>query len=755
MVRAPVFAGVRRDATAAWRLAPVYSYTALVIAALHVIAGQWAADFSRPLQLFYIAILALPAILIWGGEQRARPATDTGVEDGSDRPSSRSLLAVMVVLAAWVVWRAPMTWRSLRGIDFIDADLPFERLVNFVSGSLNLVVGDGRQSSVYLLFQGAGLLPADVLLNWGWLQLASMLWVLASAIGVAYLGSRLIGCWAAPVATAAFLFSPFVLSIPLSIVPLFTGPLFVTALLVLVLVIERERRPSAIVALGALAGGAALVPPITPAAVVVGVWVVVSLSIHSPRPPFVLLAIATLSFLAATIPSLPSLAQLQGMAKDFASARVQWAGLEAWLFGQLSAAGGEFAISPAAPTPIDLPLSAFLSPFAAPRTAVRLWGDAIFDPIGAGLAAVGLLATLRRLHTDRIAGLLWLVLVVALLTVVPSSYDRPSLARLVTAPVVMALWTAAGFEVVRRGLAGSRSGAAAAAVVSAAIAVGGGVLFDYINPVILARSALGISLTALERTPVSQAVIFARKGWDPQRSAMFASLVPAEERAVLPYDGPTTLEAVDRASVPRILLWAPALEQEANVALAVCGRWPGAALYTLYDRPHLSRAFAASPRGRDWRPALPPSQWTVAGCEAQLETEGSRSAAALAAAEKLFTAGRHAEAIVVLRQTARQSFVQAQLFETLARAILEHSPQTDLNEAIYWARRATEAGRQQGPRAFATLASAYAAQGRYGEAAAAAARAEEVARVRQDEAMAREMKEKRESYERQRPTPGQ
>jgi len=737
----------RRPAPRLWQVLPPYPIAALIVAALHLVSSLWAAEFSRPLQLLYIAAFAIPAFLLSAGETPSQGAEVEPIR------SPRAALWVVAVLLLWVAWRVPMTWRSLRGIDFIDVAHPYSRLVDAVSNSLNLISDTARQSSIHLVFQGGGLLGADVLLNWGWLQLISMFWIVASAVGVGYLAARMVSREAAPVATAAFLFSPFVLSIPLSIVPLFLGPIFTAPLLLLALVVDRERRPSAIAALGALAGLGALIPPVTPVALAVSIWAAWSMLMKSPRAPLIPLAIAVLSGLAAVLPALPSMMNLQNMASEFSAGRTQWSGLEAELFGQI-VGGTEFAIHAGHPGTFDMQLGALLSAFALPRTAIRLWGDALFDPLGAGLAAVGLIACLRRLRRDRGAALLWVLFVIALLTAAPSGYDRPSFARLVTAPVIVALWSAAGFEVVRRALGGRRAGALGAAVMTIAIAAGGGILFDQVNSRILARSAIGLSLSALEQTPRAEAVILAPQPWDSQWSATFAELVPVEAQKVLSYSGRETLEELDGAVTPSVLLWAPGMEEKEEVSRAVCEHWPAGALYTLHDEAHLSRAFAASPRGPGWQPALPASQWVVADCKARLETEGSRAADALASAAALSSAGRDAEAVTVLRAAALQSFIQVRLFETLARSILDQSPPADTREAIYWARRATES-KLSTPRGFAILAAAHAAAGDYGGAVAAAERGEQFARDYLNEAAVVEMRQVRDLYERERSRDGQ
>ena len=70
----------------------------------------------------------------------------------------------------------------------------------------------------------------------------------------------------------------------------------------------------------------------------------------------------------------------------------------------------------------------------------------------------------------------------------------------------------------------------------------------------------------------------------------------------------------------------------------------------------------------------------------------------------------------------------------------------DLEEAIYWGRRATES-KLSTPRGFAILAAAHAAKGDYDGAVKAAERGEQFARDRQDEPGILEMQELRRGYE--------
>jgi hypothetical protein len=70
----------------------------------------------------------------------------------------------------------------------------------------------------------------------------------------------------------------------------------------------------------------------------------------------------------------------------------------------------------------------------------------------------------------------------------------------------------------------------------------------------------------------------------------------------------------DEAAVPRVILWSPAVDHSAGMSGRLCDAWPDAALYTIVDEAGISRAYAASPRGERWTPAIPPERWTVTPC---------------------------------------------------------------------------------------------------------------------------------------------
>jgi hypothetical protein len=104
--------------------------------------------------------------------------------------------------------------------------------------------------------------------------------------------------------------------------------------------------------------------------------------------------------------------------------------------------------------------------------------------------------------------------------------------------------------------------------------------------------------------------------------------------------------------------------------------------------------------------------------------------------------------VELLRKAARESFVQTRLFETLARALLEGAPeQSDVTEAIAWAKRACHATKFGDPSALDALSAAYAAQGDLEQAALYIQQAQEAAQRQGDHELAQTLGKRRAEYE--------
>jgi hypothetical protein len=268
--------------------------------------------------------------------------------------------------------------------------------------------------------------------------------------------------------------------------------------------------------------------------------------------------------------------------------------------------------------PIYIPLAALLTPFAIPRTPARLWGDALYDPLGTGLAACGIVVCLLGLRRSMLARGLLVLLFVALLPAFLSSSDRPSLTRTCMAPVVLSLLCAVGFEMVRRTFSGGRRPRLFSLAASAGIAGGGILLFDFVNPRILPASSTAIALEALGPRPSPGNVTIlehagAEYGWLQVRRS--ASTIPRQPIDVVSYAGAESLDPLrETGDSQALVVWSPGLEEHRGVSHEVCARWPKARLYTLRDRTGCSEAFAAELAGVAWRPALADDRWTASAC---------------------------------------------------------------------------------------------------------------------------------------------
>jgi hypothetical protein len=200
-----------------------------------------------------------------------------------------------------------------------------------------------------------------------------------------------------------------------------------------------------------------------------------------------------------------------------------------------------------------------------------------------------------------------------------SAYDRASLTRNLALPVAIAVMSSAGFEWASRALwPRVRSGRAAAAA-AIVVATGGTVLFDVVNPRILASSSMALILGALGKEAPEKSTLVLDHGdaafhW--LNVQLIARYLPASPLDVRSYKTAATLARSESDPRPAadLFFWSPGLEEEARISEAICERWPSTVLYRLVDTSGLSSAFAASPSGARWRPALPETQWHFEQC---------------------------------------------------------------------------------------------------------------------------------------------
>ena len=463
---------------------------ALGSAALQALAGIWASDFNRPLQLIYLAWFAVPPLLVVSWRRRSAP----GIRRW------RTWLVVGGIVGVWLFLRVPAAWRSPQAADLVDTWIGTRFLTQAADPAFNLLTGRFMpgSGSLHFVLQGAGLLHGlGIQPSFGLAQATQVLWLAVAGIGVGLLTTRLAGLGAGAVATVAFLFSPFTLMMLLTSLPMFFYPLVTIGLLILLVKVHDDASLPALVALGALAGigatlhSANIVSVVVMSAAVWSAW-------RSPRLPKQGVIIAILLFIAAVLTGLSDIEQIQSMARTYTHGRAQWVAHEMAGFGQISPQLSEYAVEAAiGGRPIDTPLSALLAPFAVPRIPLRVLGDALFDPIGTCLSAVGIAVCLRALWGSWLARVLLGVLVAGLLPGCVSSQDRIAVIRLIVTPVPMALLAGIGWETVRRWVVPGMRPVIASGIATVALAVGGMLVFDVVNPRILASSWVSLSLRAL------------------------------------------------------------------------------------------------------------------------------------------------------------------------------------------------------------------------------------------------------------------
>jgi hypothetical protein len=617
-VRAPL--GTQADLRKAGpQLSSRRLHLSLAMALLLFASAFWAERFSRPLQIAYVTALWLPVMMLGFGSH-------PGASPREPRPPlvSGATWRLAAVIALWLLWRGFESWHCLRGADAVDTWEGLESLEealqhgrNLLTSSRFLLMPDANLFAQGLLLVDLGLLP----LGAGLVQAFQLLWLAVSVACVGLLAARRVSPAAGPVASAVLLFSPFSLMIPIQTAPFSLGPPFAAGALLALDSALHRRSGAALVALALLLGLSPWHPPVIPlAALSCGVALVFGV----PRFPrrSILLVIGLLVFVAAVLPGWRNRVSPQSFFSDvtqqYGSGRISWSAGEWLLLGQASLSDTPLFVEAGRSAPFDVPLGSLLAPFAIPRTPLRLLGDSLLDPVGAALAACGLVLCLLRARRRRSAAFLLAALGATLVTGFLSSYDRPSLTRLSALPVVMALLAAVGFEAVRRRL---RSPAAAASVVvTSAIIVTGTLLFDVVNPRILPRSALGIALDRLDESPPKGDAVLLRPdvphevGWR-HLERIAAQLPPSP----IPVWSDARLEGLadlgSEPSVPELLFWSPRLEADAEVSRRICRLWPNAAIYVLRDSSGLSTALAARPRGPGWDPGLLEERWRLMPCK--------------------------------------------------------------------------------------------------------------------------------------------
>lgn len=576
---------VRPSEAAAPRPAANGLNAALAVACLLVVIAAGAATLGRPGQTLFLPAMLLPALIV-GLSERTRSVRS---RSGSD------LAFLVILLCVWVILRMPAALGSPRCADPIDMWTNFAWLLDAVADGRNLLTSSSQPglSDAWMLLQGASLWPAGRP-GFEWFQAVHFVWLVLTAAAVWDAVRLMLGGAAAAAATAVLLFSPFFGSLPYNAAPFGVMTFLAAAMLVLLARVYAHRSAAAATALGPTVGLAATLPHLIPLAAfvaVTGLWI----ALRPPRLAARTTLTALLLGFAVVLPALPDAATLESMMTTYVARNSEWQGLEAALLGQRSIDDVRQLYDGGTGELVDVPLGAALAPFAIPRTPLRLWGDSLFDPIGGALVALGVGACLWRLRRDRTAAFALVLMVISISPGLVSGYNRTSLHRMVAGPLVWAMMAAIGYALVwqdsRRRLP--------AMLVAGAVAVGGTLLFDVVNPRIVPTSWMAIALEANEDAAFAGEAAFLEYG-RPERLPWLHVDTIGRHLAEPPIESHVLVQAGDldkAAAGAKVLYWSPALEEDHRVSEAVCGRWPGASLVVLSDAAGISRAWAAHLEG--------------------------------------------------------------------------------------------------------------------------------------------------------------
>ena len=603
-------AGVAPTAPRPLRLA------ALAASVVLLAAAPFAGGFGPVGQLAYLAALALPALLL---------ALPSGARATSDSPTAaawRDAIAPLVVVAAWLALCVARDVGSPRTMDVVDGwravvavHAHVARGGSVLTDLLDLdLPGLGALAMTFLgvpLFQATGTTPTIPAM-----QAVQLAWVALTGLGIAALAWSLVGRRTAAVAAAAFLFAPYTRFVGMLPGPFVVGPLYVVAIALCVVAVWQRRSEAALAALGALAGAALTMPGVIPVAgclTLVALWRVR----REWRESAVGLAAFTAMFLAVVIPAATNVIRPERMGQHFGTHGIA-ALLDRALLGQLPV--GTFAAARASQVqhPLEIVLGALLEPFANPRLSIRLWGDAIFDPLTALLFGLGLIACVRASRREASARLALVLLLATLAPAFVSPVDIVDIVHAAAISVPVALLAAAGFRHLAGVLPGPERIPAAAALVATACAVGGMVLFDVAGPRVLGSSAARLAVEAVAPADADRALVLdhpTRYGIDARWAFVgpIAALGGERPLGYMRWDGapPVADLAADGRS---LLLWSPGLEADLGVTATVCRAWPDATLYRFTDAAGLSSVLAARVGGGAWQPRLAPA--TTRRCDA-------------------------------------------------------------------------------------------------------------------------------------------
>ncbi len=536
--------------------------------------------------------------------------------------ASPPALACLGVVLVWLVFAALPSIGSPLAASMVDLWESHRWLERALQGEQELFGTRGQPgiSQIYMVLLGVPGLPASGPELLAAVQSMHFFWLAVTGLALGGLVAVWVRAELAPVGVAAFLFSPFALSLCTSPSPFGMMTALGTLLLLLLGAFVATASEASLLALASIAGLCVMSAYLYPLLAFGGLVTAGRLA-RGPRPRPVALLAATLAFAAAAAPSLPGPDEIGEMSALYVDRNGAWLLLESILLGQrdpFDPPGPQGYWNSGAGGPLDVALGALLAPFATPRTAIRLWSDSLLEPVATALATVGLLAALR--HAARSSGSRALLLVLGFCLLpgtLASAYDRASLLRNLFVPSILCVAAAGALSILPARAWEGRPGRAAA--LAAGLGLLGWLYFSASGLARLPESAVAIAIRAVGDTPPPGGAVWldhrAEYGLDwlfvaPQLEQVGRGAirrVPLEE-----FDATGGLGGRPRAE---LLLWSPGLEDNAHVAGTICRLWPGASLFVLLDRAGLNRAFAARPDGPGWRPQLDPRRFVEISCD--------------------------------------------------------------------------------------------------------------------------------------------
>ena len=589
------------EPVSSWEGSSTRDWAVFALALSCAVAAVFAEDMSRALQVAFAAALSLPSMFALMASRRRTP-----------RDSSGSLQAdSVVVVVVWAIWRLVVGLGSPRSADPVDTLMSLNE-VAFVSGPNVNFLTEGSHtgvSSLHLIFHGIPLFSwFPSLLSLQSLQIFNVAWFGVAAMLMAKGLLRAGYAEYAPAAVAMLLFSPYVLLGPLVASPLYLGVLESAGLLALLVAIHRDASVAALLAFAALAGVGVSHPATAPTAV--ALLVLGALIVRKRRFPGSVVAAASLLFFAAVYPGVPGLNTLREMARSFGTGKIDWLAVEAILLGQATPQGISAALESGRAGVLDTVVGALLSPFAIPRTALRLWGDTLYEPITVMLAATALVVCLRQRAAIAVA--LPGLLLVALVTGFVSSYDRPSLTRTMSAPVPFVLLGVCGLAALCHSLDPCRR-RIVSLLTALAVALSGVALFDGINPRLLPSSANGLAVEVLQGTRDDKTWLLTYVKYDWLRTELVAAEVAPVPLQVFEVFSTGSVEHLLARPVERFA-WSPALESDFSVRGELCRLRPDSVVFDVVDRSGHSRVHIASLGRTGWTPSVPRERWSSSAC---------------------------------------------------------------------------------------------------------------------------------------------